>query len=164
MIIPRAIEYPDFDILGELKNICVKIPLLQPIQDIPIYEKTIKELCTKNPKRKIKTTPTVHVVNTLSDLLSGRETPVKYENPGNPIFTMKINGFSFPNAVVDLGAAINILMTTTCQKLGITSLDPTSTLLELADRSIVKQEGTLQDVMVYVDSWEYTVDFLIINP
>ena len=83
--------------------------------------------------RKIKTTPTVHIVGTLSDLLSGRETPVKYEDPGNPIVMVQINGCSFPNALVDLGVAINILTTTTCQKLGITSLDPTTTLLELAD-------------------------------
>lgn len=75
LIIPRSIEYPDFDILGELKNLRVKIPLLQAIQDIPIYAKTIKELCKKKPKRKMKTTPTVHVVRTFSDLLSGKETP-----------------------------------------------------------------------------------------
>lgn len=67
---------------------------------------------------------------------------------------MQINGCSFPNALVDLRAAINILKTTTCQKLGITSLDPTTTLLEFVDRSVVRPKGTLHDVMVYVDSWE----------
>eukprot|EP00253_Pinus_taeda_P022646 PITA_22646 len=68
------------------------------------------------------------------------------------------------NTLVDLGAAINILTTTTCQKLGITSVEPTSTLLELADRSVIRLEGTLHDVMVSVDSWEYPTNFLIINP
>ena len=43
-------------------------------------------------------------------------------------------------------------------------MEPTSTLLELADRSVVRPEGRLHDVMVSVDSWEYPVDFLIINP
>jgi len=28
LIIPRPIEYPDFDLLGELKNLYIKIPLL----------------------------------------------------------------------------------------------------------------------------------------
>ena len=92
------------------------------------------------------------------------ETPIKYEDPGNPIVTVQINGQSFPNALVDLGEAINILTTTTCQKLGITSLEPTTTLLELADRSVVKPKGTLQDVMVSVDTREYPADFLVINP
>ena len=42
LIIPHPIEHPDFDLLGELKNLCIKIPLLQAIQDIPIYANTIK--------------------------------------------------------------------------------------------------------------------------
>ena len=95
LIIPRPLEKPNFDLLGELKNLCIKIPLLQPIQDIPIYAKTIKELCIKKPKRRTKTNPTVQIVGTLSDLLSGMETPVKYEDPGNPIVTVKINGQSY---------------------------------------------------------------------
>jgi len=164
LIIPCPIDYPDLDLLGELKNLCVKIPLLQNIQDIPIYAKTIKELCTKMPTRKIKATTIIHVVVTLSDLLSGRETLVKYEDLGNPIVIVKIKGCSFPNALLDLGAAINILTTTTYQRLGITALDPTTTLLELVDQLVVKPKGTLQDVMASVDSWEYPADFLIINP
>lgn len=118
----------------------------------------------KKPIRKTKNLPTIHVVGTLSDLLLGRETPIKYEDPGRPIFTVQIYGFSFPNRLVDLGATINILTTETCEIIGITTLEPTSTSLELTDRSIVKPEGNLQDIMVFVDSWEYSIDFLVINP
>lgn len=89
---------------------------------------------------------------------------MKYEDPQNPIVIIQINGCSYPNVLVDLGAAINILITTTCERLGITTLDRTTTLLELADHSVIKPEGKLQDVMVSVDSWEYPADFLIINP
>eukprot|EP00253_Pinus_taeda_P024641 PITA_24641 len=148
----------------ELQNLYIKIPFLQAIQSIPIYAKTIKELCIKKPRKNITNNPRVQVVDTLSDLLSGKETPIKYEDPGNPIVTVQMYGQTLSNALVDLGAAINILTTTTCQKLGITSVEPTSTLLELADRSVVRPEGTLHDVMVSVDSWEYPTDFLIINP
>jgi len=160
----RPIEHHDFDILGELKNLNIKTPLLQAIQDIQIYAKTIKELCIKKPRRRIINNPTVQVVGTLSDLLSRRKALVKYEDQGNPIMTVQINGQTFSNSLVDLGAAINILTTTTCQKLGIRSVELTSTLLELADQSVVRLEGTLHDVMVSVDSWEYLADFLIINP
>lgn len=37
-------------------------------------------------------------------------------------------------------------------------------MLELADRSVVRPEGMLHDVMVFVHFWEYPTDFLIINP
>jgi len=127
LIIPRPIHYLDFDILGELQNLYIKIPLLKAIQDILVYAKTIKELCIKKPRRKITNNPKFQVVGTLSDLLSGKETPIKYEDLGNPIVTVKINGKTFSNALVDLGAVINILTTTTCQKLGITSVEPAST-------------------------------------
>ena len=40
----NQITLPEFDILDELKNAYVKIPLLKAIKEIPIYEKTIKEL------------------------------------------------------------------------------------------------------------------------
>jgi len=52
----------------------------------------------------------------------------------------------------------------TYQALGIIALEPTITLLELVDRSVVRPKGTLQDITVSVDSWEYPVYFLIINP
>eukprot|EP00253_Pinus_taeda_P012698 PITA_12698 len=164
LVISRPIQYPDFDILGELKNLYIKIPFLQAIQDILIYAKNIKEFCVKKPRRNIANNPRVQVVGTLSNLLSGKETLIKYEDPGNPIVTVQIYGQTFSNALVDLGAAINILTTTTCQKLGITSVEPTSTLLELANQSMVRPEGTLHDIMVSVDSWEYPTNFLIINP
>ena len=104
------------------------------------------------------------MVGTLSNLLLGKQGPIKYEDLGNPVVTIQIQGCTFPNTLVDLGAAINILTTETCNVLGITTLEPTSTLLELVDRSIIRSEGTLQDVIDFVDSWEYPVDFLVINP
>lgn len=104
------------------------------------------------------------MVGALSDLSLGEETPVKYEEPGNPIVTMKISGCSFPITLVDLGAAINILTTGTFKNLGISALESTATLLELADRSAIRLEGIVYDITVSVESWEYLVDFLVINP
>jgi hypothetical protein len=53
LMIKKPTIYPNFDIVGELKNLYIKIPLLQALQDIPIYAKTIKELCGRKPVRKI---------------------------------------------------------------------------------------------------------------
>ena len=44
------------DFLDELNNVCIKIPLLQAIKNIPIYAKTIKDLCLKKAGRKKKKT------------------------------------------------------------------------------------------------------------
>lgn len=114
--------------------------------------------------RKEKTSPTIHVVGTLSDLLLGGETPARYEDLGNPIVIVQIYGHSFPNIPVDFGATINILTTETFQVLGIIVLESTTTLLEFAYRLMVRLEGNLQDTMTSDDSWEYLVYFLVINP
>eukprot|EP00253_Pinus_taeda_P012743 PITA_12743 len=106
----------------------------------------------------------MHMVGTLSDQLLGKQAPIKYEGPGNPVVTIQIQGYTFPNTLVDLGAAINIMTTETYRVLGIINLEPTSTLSELVNKSIVRPQGTLQDVTISIDSVEYIVDFLAINP
>ena len=90
LMIEKLVVYPNFDIVGELKNLCVKIPLLQALQDIPIYAKAIKELCGKKPVRKTKNPPTIHVVGTLSNIILRKQELVKYANPGNPMVTVQI--------------------------------------------------------------------------
>ena len=51
LIIDKGVEkqiiLPDYDMLDELKNVCIKICLLQTIKEILIFEKTIKELRTQ---------------------------------------------------------------------------------------------------------------------
>jgi hypothetical protein len=90
-MIEKPTIYPNFDIVGELKNLYIKIPLLQALQDIPIYAKMIKELCGRKPVRKIKKpSSTVCVVGALSDLILGRQELVKYADSGNPIVTVQI--------------------------------------------------------------------------
>ena len=52
LLIEKPVVQPEFDIINELKNVCVRIPLLQAIMDVPIYAKTIRELCIKKLGRK----------------------------------------------------------------------------------------------------------------
>jgi hypothetical protein len=47
------------DIEDELRNVCIKIPLLQAIKDIPIYAKIIRDIFLKKLGRKKKEPPLV---------------------------------------------------------------------------------------------------------
>jgi hypothetical protein len=119
--------------LNELKNICVKIPLLQAIKDIPIYSKVVRELCIKKPGRKKKDPPTVHLIGGLSEYISEQPKLAKYRNPGNPVVTITIKEVSIGNTLIDLGASINFMTTTTLKQLQLQPLlRPTVTILELA--------------------------------
>jgi hypothetical protein len=150
--------------LNELKNICVKILLLQAIKDIPIYSKVVKELCIKNPGRNKKDPPIVNLIGGLFEYISKQPKLAKYENPGNPVVTITINEVSVGNTLIDLGETINVMTTTTLKQLQLQPLlRPTPTILELANKTRVILEGILDDVMVTLASWKYPVDFLFIH-
>jgi len=38
------------------------------------------------------------------------------------------------------------------------------TILQLSNKTTIRPEGILEDVIVLVDSWEYPVDFKILQP
>ena len=139
----KKIHQVEFDLLGELQNLFVKIPLLQAMRDVPIYLKTLREYCTKKPKKKSRDPLTIHVMGKLSDFMMGKILPVKYGDMGNPILTMKINGIEIPNVMVDLGTAINVITGKTMKALGLQNLKPTPTMLEMVDRCMVKLVGKL---------------------
>jgi len=155
---------PNYDFLDELKNVCIKIPLLQAIREIPILAKTIKELSFKRPGRKLKDTRRIHLVGNIVDIMMGKITMQKYVDPGSPIVKTHINGIEIPNTLIDLGAAINIMSRQTMEQLKLPNLLFTPTLLQLADRSVIKPDGVLEDISVSLDSWEYPVDFMILTP
>jgi hypothetical protein len=118
------------DIEAELQNVYIKIPLLQAIKDIPIYSKIIRDICLKKQIRNNKELPLAQVVGKLSEFIY--EIPYKYNDPGNPIVTVEINGISLPNTLIDLGAVINVMPFDTMKKFQINQLRPSQTMIELA--------------------------------
>jgi hypothetical protein len=87
----------------------------------------------------------------------------KYVELGNPISTY-INGMCVPNTLINLGITINFMTIQTNEQLNFPNLHPTHTILELADRSKKKWKGVLDDVIVSLDSWEYPVEFMVLQP
>ena len=72
----------------------------------------------------------------------------KYLDPRSPIVKTHINGVEIPNTLIDLGAAINIMSKQTMEHLKLPNLLYTPTLLQLADRSVIKPDGVLEDISV----------------
>jgi hypothetical protein len=108
--------------LGELKILCVKIPLIQAIKDVPIYNKVIRYLCIRKPGRKKQDPPTIHVVGQLSELMLGQTVNPKYVDPGNPVVQVYIGKNPIPNTLIDLGATINIMTVEVMETLNLQNL------------------------------------------
>ncbi|XP_059068524.1 uncharacterized protein LOC131859030 [Cryptomeria japonica] len=153
----------EFDLINELYNVNIKIPLLQAIKDIPVYNKIVRELCTRRKKKK-EDPKTVQVIGQLVDLMLGNLTIPKYADPGSPVIQVSIGKITIPNTLVDLGAEINVMTNETKTKLSLEGLRPTPTVLQMADRSLVKPEGVIEDVVLSIDSWDFPTDFMILQP
>ena len=162
--VEKQILLPEYDFLDEVKNTCIKIPLLQAIREIPILAKTIKELSLKRPRRKPRDTRRIHLVGKIADIMMGKITMQKYVDLGSPIVKKHINGIEIPNTLIDLGVAINIMNRQSMEQLKLPNVLFTPTLLQLADRSIIKPDSVLEDISVSLDSWGYPVDFMILTP
>jgi hypothetical protein len=62
-----------------------------------------------------------------------------------------------------LGASINLFPYTIYEKLGLEELQPTSITLQLADRSIKRPRGILENVLVKVDQFILPADFIVLD-
>ena len=91
------------ELLGELKQLCVKIPLLQAIKGLPIYNKLIKEKCFRHPSMGKRDASTINVIGQLSDLTLGQVICPKYLDPMSPVVDVHINGTIIPHTLIDLG-------------------------------------------------------------
>ena len=67
----------------------------------------------------------------------------KYLDPGNLVAKIHINGIEIQNTLIDLGATINIMSRQIMDKLKLPNLLFTPTLLQLADRSVIKPDGVI---------------------
>jgi len=76
-----------------------------------------------------------------------------------------INNIVVPNALIDLRDTINVMGKETILKLNLQgALRNTTMVLQLVDRSTVTPEGVIKDVLVSTESWEYPIEFLVLQP
>ena len=103
------------------------------------------------------------MVGNLSELMMGKVPLTKYVDPGNPTVTLYIVWIQISNVLVDLGASIKVMTIETLKQLVLSNIRPTPTILEMAHRSTIKLEGFLDDILVFVDSWEYPTNFVVLH-
>ena len=88
-----------------------------------------------------------------------------YLDPRSLVVDVHINGIIVPHTLINLGAAINVMTKETILKLNLQgSLRKTTIVLQLENMSTVDPEGVVEDMMVSIDSWEYPIDFLDLQP
>ncbi|KAK8504431.1 hypothetical protein V6N12_030528 [Hibiscus sabdariffa] len=137
----------------------INIPFLEAIKQVPSYAKFLKDIVTK--KRKAES---YEIVAVASEYCAGRvELPMKKKDPSSFIIPCSIGNNFMGNALCDLGSSVNLMPKVVFKKLGIRIEKPTTIIVQLADRSHVRPERRVEDVIVKVGKFVFPVDFLILD-
>ncbi|XP_070040721.1 uncharacterized protein [Nicotiana tomentosiformis] len=84
----------------------------------------------------------------------------KLEDPGAFTIPCTIGSVEFAKAFCDLRESINLMPYSVFKTLGIGQPRPTSIRLQMADRTMKRPLGVIEDVLVRVDKFIHLADFL----
>ncbi|RDX93861.1 hypothetical protein CR513_23823, partial [Mucuna pruriens] len=157
----------DEELLKMFRKVEMNIPLLDAIKQVPKYAKFLKELCV-HKRRKTKGSKEIGgVVSALTrneEITIGAPTlPKKCRDPGIFFVPCTIGECTFADAMLDLGASINVMPASIYRSLNFGDLEPTGMTIQLANRSIVQPLGVLKDVLVQVNELIFPADFYVLD-
>ncbi|XP_022888227.1 uncharacterized protein LOC111403830 [Olea europaea var. sylvestris] len=131
--------------LDVLKKLQINVPLIDAILQFPSYKKFLKEMFTK--KRKLPEFETVALTEESSARVQ-RKLPPKLKDPGSFTLSVSIGNSYSTNALCDTGANM---------------LRATSITLQLADRTIARPRGKVEDILVKVGNLIFPVNFIVLD-
>nr|GEW07556.1 reverse transcriptase domain-containing protein [Tanacetum cinerariifolium] len=92
-----------------------------------------------------------------------KKLPKKLGDLGKFLIPCNFLGMDVCHALADLGASINLMPLSIWKKLSLPELTPTRMTLELADRSITRPKGIVEDVFVKVVKFHFQTDFVVVD-
>ena len=146
--------------LKTFQKLEISMPFTEVVTQMPLYAKFLKDILSK--KRKIEREGIVNLTATCSALMK-KELPEKMKDPGSFTIPCMIEGVEIQKALCDSGASINLMPLSVAKQLSLGELIPTTITLQMADRSMVKPEGVLEDVLVTVGKFVFPVDFIVLE-
>ncbi|XP_049410626.1 uncharacterized protein LOC125873820 [Solanum stenotomum] len=126
---------------------------------MPGYGKFMKELVTKKRILEYETIEEPHSCSAIitNDSITKREDPRAFTIP------CTIGMLQLAKALCDLGESINLIPYAIYKKLGLGEPKSTAMRLLMDDRSIKHPVGILYDILVKVDRFIFSADFVILD-
>jgi hypothetical protein len=124
------------------------------------YAKFLKDLIKAKKKKNVpkRVCLTEQVSSVLQCNLS-----IMYKDPGCLTISCMIGVSRIKRALLDLGASVNFLPYSVYLQLGLGELKPTPMIIQLADRSVKKPRGIIEDVLVKMDNFYFLVNFVVLG-
>ncbi|XP_070029589.1 uncharacterized protein [Nicotiana sylvestris] len=117
----------------------------------------MKDLVTKKRSMNCETIKMKHQVSAIVNSMA-----LKLEDPGAFTIPCTIGSADFAKALCDLWASINLMPYSLFKTLGIGQPRPTSMRLQMADRTMKRPLGIIDDVLVRVEKFILPADFVIL--
>ena len=146
--------------LKTFQKLEISMPFTEVVTQMPLYAKFLKDMLSK--KRKIVEEGIVNLTATCSAVMK-KELPEKMKDPRSYTIPCIIGGVEIQKALCDSGASINLMPLSVAKQLSLGELIPTTITFQMADKSMVKPEGVLEDVLVPVGKFVFPVDFIILD-
>ncbi|XP_074277088.1 uncharacterized protein LOC141600741 [Silene latifolia] len=127
---------------------------------MPTYSKFLKDILTK--KRVLGDQEIVAMEQACSAHIINKM-PTKLGDPGSFSIPCVVGGVPISRALCDLGASVSVISLKVAKKIGIQNLAPTTMTLQLADRSVKRPMGVLEDVPVKVGKLLIPADFVVLD-
>ncbi|RDY02067.1 Retrovirus-related Pol polyprotein, partial [Mucuna pruriens] len=140
----------DEELLKMFQKVEINIPFLDAIKHVPKYAKFLKELCEKDKGEQGKWRRGVSLDQKLG---------IHYRNPKIFSVPCTIGEFTFADAMLDLGASINVMPASIYRSLNFGDLESTRMTIQLVNRSIVQPLG----VLVQVNELIFLADFYVLD-
>ena len=146
--------------LEMFKQLKITIPFSEALNQMPSYVKFLKELLVN--KKKMEEHATVSLTENCSAILQ-RKLPPKLRDPGSFSIPCTIGNLNFDQALCDLGASVSLIPYSMCERLGLGEVQPTSITLQLADKSVKKPVGILENAPLQVKNLIIPVDLIALD-
>ncbi|RDY14395.1 hypothetical protein CR513_00536, partial [Mucuna pruriens] len=151
--VPKRRFETDEDLLKVFKRVEINIPLL----DVPKYAKFLKELCIHKRKKLKGGVETGGIVLALTKHEDKSREPNMFSVP------CTIGSCTFVDAMLDLGASVNVMPSSIYKSLNFGDLEPRGMIIQLANRSVVQPLSILEDVLVQVNEFIFLADFYMLD-
>ncbi|XP_073137525.1 uncharacterized protein [Henckelia pumila] len=146
--------------LEVFKKLNINISFADALMQMSSYAKFLKEILSN--KRKLEEHAMISLTENCSALVQNK-IPPKQKDPGSFSIPCIINDVQFHKALCDLGASINLMPYSVFRKLNLGQPKSTRISLQLADRYIKYPRGIIEDVLVKVDKFIFSMDFVVLD-
>ena len=146
--------------LKTFQKLEISMPFTKVVTQMPLYAKFLKEILSK--KKQFSEEGVVNLTATCSAVIQ-KKLPEKMKDPGSFTIPCTIGGFEIQKALCDSGASISLMPLSVARRLSLGELTPATVTLQMADRTMAKPEGVIEDVLVKVGNFVFPVDFIILD-